>query len=88
MNGFLENLLNTPTLFLVPPALIVINQVLIKQYGMEPKKAIIINVVLSLFFVVWSSWGTVDLVKAILIALLLGFASGGLYDVKKLFMQK
>lgn len=87
MDDLLNVLLKTNTLFLVPPALIAINQMLIRIYNMPKKYSIAVNQVLSVSLVVLSTWGTVEPLKAILIGVLLGMASSGLYDVKKLFSQ-
>lgn len=85
MNNIAELLLETPTIALIPVFLIVINQVLIQKFEMETRLAIIVNQVLSIFLVVTATWGEIELLKALLVAMLLGFASSGLYDVKKLF---
>jgi len=84
MNDFLDLLINTPTLFLILPALIVINQVFIKYFNMEVKLSIIVNQVLAFILIFWASYGEIDNLKIVLISTLVGFASSGLYDVKKL----
>lgn len=85
MTDILDVLLKTNTLWLVPPVLIVVNQVLIKQFNMPTKYAILVNWVLSIALMLCVTWGTIDPLKAILIGVLLGASSSGLYDVKKLF---
>lgn len=85
MSDTLNTLLNTSSLFLVPVVLIAINQFLIKKLGMETRKAIIINFILAVPFTVIATWGQLDLFKSILIGILLGTSSGGIYDIKKLF---
>jgi len=79
---------NTAETGLIVTSLLIVNQILKSEFGLESKWTVLINLVAGIGANLYLNIGTADPLVLILQGLLMGASAGGVYSVKYLFAKE